>query len=815
MKLITVCLLWAILLAVPFDNARAQVALSSIQGKVLTDARVPAESATIILLKARDSSIISSTIISKNGRYRFDDVPPDSYLLLATMVGFTRVYAGPYNLEEDKTLKVSDIVLKPAANQLKEVIISSTRPEIEVRPGRIIINIPNSLTAEGSSALEILRQSPGVRVDNSNNINIIGRQNALITIDGKTTSLTGDDLVTYLRSLQSNVIERIELITAGSAKYDASSGGIVNIVLKKGNNQGFNGTITATAGYGTYYKSNTAITFNDHMDKFNVFGSYNYAADKTFHNFETDRRINFDQVLSDYRVNYKSTQRSYNNNFNIGFDFFISPKHTVGFLINGMSRQDDYTKNNGLDIINHGVLDSIINTKSDLSRDVTKINYNINYSGKLGKAGTTLTADLNYTTFNRSSAEYITNDFYNADLSSYRAPLLLENLSPSKIHIWLSKLDFSTPLSKTSTLEAGLKNSRVNSNNDLVFGPKTGDQYIADPRLSNHFYYTENLNAGYVNYQTKFDKADLTLGLRGEQTSSNGNSVTMDSKINKNYFNLFPQMLATYHKNANNDFSISYNRGIGRPAYEDINPFLYYVDLYDYRSGNPNLKPEYSNNFELTHTYKRTITTVLYVSIISDNYYFDFYQQNDSTKVNIKTFTNFGKIYNYGIKFSAPVTVNSWWNAYFYVDASYQRYVAYPQYGNLNKGAQDIIFNTNQNFRLAPGVIATLSGEYESPNFYGISQNKARYWVGAAIGTQMFDKRGSLKLVVNDLFNTQRDRAQINYQNLNFSVVDKKESRVARLTFSYRFGKTTVKAAAVHHTGNEEEQKRIGTGGGN
>jgi hypothetical protein len=815
MKLITVCLLWAILLAVPFDTARAQVALSSIQGKVLTDTRLPAESATIILLKARDSSIVSSTIIGKNGRYRFDEVPADKYLLLATMIGFNRVYAGPYELEEDKTLKVSEIVLKPSANQLKEVTISSTRPEIEVRPGKITINIPNSLTAEGSSALEILRQSPGVRVDNSNNINIIGRQNALVTIDGKTTSLTGDDLATYLRSLQSSAIERIELITAGSAKYDASSGGIVNIVLKKGTNVGANGSITATAGYGKYYKSNIGIAFNDRMDKFNVFGSYNFTADKTFRNIMTNRFINFDGVLSNYDVNYRNVQQSTNSGFNLGADLFISPKHTIGFLINGMSRHDDFTKNNGLNINNQGSLDSIITANSALSRHVTKINYNINYSGKLDKAGSTLMADLNYTTFNRSSSEYITNQFYKADWSPYRADLLLENLSPSKIHIWLSKLDFSTPLSKTSTLEAGLKNSHVSSNNDLIFGPKVGDEYIPNPNLSNHFYYTENINVAYLNYQNKFSKVDLTLGVRGEQTSSDGNSVNMNSKIDRDYFSLFPQTLVTYHANDKNEFSLSYNRGIGRPAYEEINPFLYYIDLYDYRSGNPNLKPEYSHNIELSHTYKKIITTSLYAMISRDAYDFGFYEQNDTSKVSILTHTNFGRISNYGIRFSAPVTVNAWWNAYFHIDASYQRYVAYPQNGNLNKGAQDIIFNTIQSFKLGKGVNASITGVYESPNFYGINQNKAQYRVDAGLGTQLFNKRGSLRLSVIDVFNTLKDRAQTNYQNINQTIVDKKESQVARLTFSYRFGKTTVKAAADHRTGNEEEQKRIGTGGGN
>ncbi|HVW97936.1 MAG TPA: TonB-dependent receptor [Mucilaginibacter sp.] len=812
MKVLFRCLLSA-LLTVLFTKVSAQINFSSIQGRVLTETHASAESATILLLRARDSSIVSSTVIGKNGKYRFVEVPPDTYLLLATSIGYYKGYAGPYKLEEDQNLKAAEIILKPSSGQLNEVTISASKPGIEVRAGKITLNIPNSLTADGNSALEILRQSPGVRVDNNGNISIIGRQNALITIDGKATSLTGDDLTAYLRSIQSASIDKIELITSASAKYDASSGGIVNIVLKKGNNVGANGVFTATAGYGKYYKSNTGITFNDRMDKFNIFGGYNFSADKTFHNFVTDRFINFDDILSNYHVDYRSVQKSENNGFNLGTDYFLSKNHTIGFLINGFSRTDRYVKDNSLNISNQGKLDSVITASSNLKRHITKVNYNLNYTGKLDKAGTTISADLNYTTFNRSSSEYITDNFYNAALTPYKNAVLFENLSPSKIHIWLSRLDFFMPLSKNTRLEAGFKNSHVNSNNDLVFGPKIDGQYVPNPYLSNHFVYTENLNAGYVNFQAKAGKFDITLGLRGEQTDANGNSVTYNATINRNYFNLFPQATFIYSQNDKNDFSLSYNRGINRPAYEEINPFLYYVDVYDYRAGNPNLKPEYANNIELTYTYNKTIATTLYTSIISNSYDFGYYLQNDTSKVSVLTHTNFGKIYNYGIKFSAPVVFNNWWDAYFRVDASYQRYVAYPEHGNLNKGTQDIILGTVQNFKLGGQITATINGSYESPNFYGINQNKARYWVDAGIGTRLLNKRGTLRLSVIDVFNTLRDRASIDYQNINLTVVDKKESQIGRLTFTYRFGKTSVKAAAVHHTGNEEEQKRITTGG--
>jgi len=791
-----------------YGNLYAQVPTTVIKGKVLIENHSPAVASTIILLKLKDSSIVSSAVIDKNGLFQFAGIEPGNYLLLVSTVGYNKSYTGPYSLVADQIFTTTDIILKPSATQLKEVSVVSNKPDIEVKPGKIIINVQNSLLAAGNSVFDILRESPGVRVDNNNNISIVGRQSALITIDGKPTNLSGDDLAGILKSMQSSTIDYIELITSGSAKYDASGGGIINIVLKKGKNTGANATVTGSAGYGKYYKSSAGIVFNDRTDKFNIFGNYSYTDNKTFHNIITDRDINFDNTMSDYHVDYNGVQKSYNNNFSLGTDYFISPNHTIGFLVSGYIRSDDYVKDNNLKIYNQSVLDSTITANSDLNRHVSSVNYNLNYNGKLDKAGKTLSADFNYTTYNRTSAEYITNDFYDASGNTYRSPLLLQNLSPSNIHIWLSKVDFTDPISKTSKFEAGIKFSDVTSNNDLIFGPFEDGMYQSDPAFSNHFVYTENVNSGYVNYDNKFDKFDLTTGLRAEQTIAKGNSVTSGQIVNSNYTDLFPQVLLTYKYDDKNEFSLSYNRGIKRPAYEDLNPFLYYIDLYDYGSGNPNLKPEYTNTIELSHSYNKAFLVTLYTSIVNNAYEFPFYEQNDTSKVNITTRKNLGDVYNYGVKYSALVVFTNWWNADFNLDASYQRYVSYPVNGNLNKGVQDIIFSSNQHFIISNTISAELSGHYESPTFYGINQIKANYAVDAGIGKQLFNKRGSLKLSAYDIFNTLRDRSYTNYENLNITTMDKKESQVVRLTFTYRFGKTYVKSNPTHNTGNEDEQTR-------
>jgi len=767
-------------------------------------------------LEFRDSSIVSAVIADKNGLFQFSNVKPGSYLLSVTKVGYAKSYTDPFTIVLGQTLIMGEIILTSSIKQLNEVSVAGTKPAVDAGAGKVTLNVQNSIAAAGNSAYDILRQSPGVRIDNNNNISLVGRQNALITIDGKPTNLSGEDLIGVLKGMQSNTIDRIELITAGSAKYDASSGGIINIVSKKGENTGANGAVTASAGYGRYYKGSTGIVFNDRTNKVNIFGNYNFSDNKTFHDFVTDRDINFNNVLSDYHVDYNSVQKSYSNNFSLGTDYFISPSQTMGFLISGYTRSDNFLKDNNLKISNQSVLDSIITANSNLNRDVTSINYNLNYNGKLDKAGKTLAADFDYTTYNRSSAEYITNNFYDASGNVYNNPLLLQNLSPSNIHIWLSKVDFTDPISKTSRLEAGVKYSNVTSNNDLNFGSKAPNgQYQSDPLFSNHFVYTENVNSAYVNYTTKLNKLDITAGLRAEQTVAKGNSITSDQVVNSNYVDLFPEVAFTYRSDNKNDFSLSYNRGIKRPLYTDINPFLYYVDQYDYRLGNPNLKPEYSNSVELSYNYNKTFLFTLYSTIISSAYFANFYEQNDTTKVNITTQKNFGTIYNYGLRVYAPVMFTNWWNANFSLDASYLRYVAYAVNGNLNKGTQAIIFSSTQYFTISKTISAEISGNYLSPNFDDISQYKANYNVNAGIGKQLFNNRGSIKLSATDIFNTQRDRSFTNYQNLDLTSTIKRETQIVRLTFTYRFGKISVKNTTAHHTGNEDEQKRTGSNGEN
>jgi iron complex outermembrane receptor protein len=810
MKFLTGCLLIAFLLGA-YNHLYAQTGTSGLHGKVSEEKHLAAEAATVILLAAADSSIIKSTICDEKGIFKVD-AKPGRYLLLISKIGYDQSLTGPYTVILDKDIAVGEINLTLHLPQLQEVSITAQRNYIEVKPDRMILNVQSSILSEGNSVFEILRQAPGVHADSKGDISIIGRSNALVTVDGKTTQLTGPDLIDYLQSLPGSTVKQIELISNPSAKYDASGGGIINIITKKGTNAGTNFTVSTSAGYGKFGKGSAGLIFNNRMGKVNIFGNYNYSDRKTDHAFINNRVINYKSNINEYDVNYYATQQGYVHNFKIGTDYALSTKHTIGVIISGTINDDDFVKNNVLNVTNNGVLDSTISTKSRLNRGLSNLSYDINYTGKLDTMGKLLSVDVTYNDINRHSSEYIDNYFYNSAHVDYRPALKLQNLSPADINILVAKVDYINPLSKTARLEGGLKFSWVQSDNHLVFGPEVNGVYQSSPNFSSTFLYKENINSGYINYTGKLGKVDLIAGLRLEQsnTSGNGTSTLMMSTVKKNYLDWFPQVQLNYQADAKNNFDLSFNRGINRVLYDAVNPFLYFIDLYDYRQGNPNLLPQYTNKIQISHTYNKKLVTTLYASVITNFYGFVDYVQNDSTKVSRSITQNFGTYSTYGLRFFAPVNFTSWWTGNFTADASYQRIKAYPQNGTLNKGTQWISLASTQDFRLSNSFTAEVSGDYESPGFYGIGQFKADYYVDAGISKQILNHNGKLSLSIKDIFNTHRDFSTIKYQNLNMTVYDKKETRIIRLSFSYNFGNISLKGTTKHDTGNEDEQQRAG-----
>jgi iron complex outermembrane receptor protein len=805
MKILFGCLVSAFLVSAYSYSCAQAAGSSSAKGKVLTQNNTPADAATVTLLTFPDSAIVKATICGKAGNFEFTGIKPGNYLFLIHKIGYARLYTGQFKLAAGKNTDLGVITIFPLTTELKEVAITDKRDYIEVKPDKTVLNVDRSILAAGNSAFDILNTAPGVRIVD-NQILLKGGQKALIAIDGKSLGYMNDEqLAEILKSYQSSMISQVELIENPSAKYDAAGGGgVINIILKKDKSLGFNGSITENAAAGQDYKLNTAINLNYRAKKINFFGSYSFSDNKTIRALDIDRLV--DGTALD--VNYNSTTAIKNNNFNFGTDYTIATKQTIGVDINGFHSQAGIDKANTTNIINSGQPDTNIITRSHIDRAIININYNLDYHGTFGKGDkTALSANVDYSTYNRHSNELLEDKYYDASGPQPYADSLIMDYSPSSINVRSEKIDFSQALSKTGTLSAGVKNSQVNSDNTIDFEEKgvSDSAYTINSGLTDHFVYNERINAAYVAYNDKFGNSTIALGMRGEQTKSMGISYHPDHTVTSSYFDLLPNLQLTQQLDADNQLTLNYNRRVNRPNYQELNPFVAYIDQYSYSTGNPFLKPEYYNNYTISDLYKDKYKVSLVVQITKD-FFVPIFQQNDSTKVFTTTTSNIATRYEYGAEFQLPLDITQWWKINLYLNPEYERYV----YGldSATKTTWDVEVQADQNFTIAKTLKAEVYSSWESPTFYGIKQYKPQYVVNAGISKSILNSNGSIKLAVSDVFNTLSDRYTSNYLNLDLSGREKPGTRFFTATFAYRFGKKSVKVK--HEDNTTTEQKRLG-----
>jgi iron complex outermembrane recepter protein len=803
MKLFAGCLL-TVFIAVSYNSAIAQGVSSAIHGKIQIENSSPAEAATIVLLESKDSSVVKSTISNKNGLFNFNGLKAGNYLLFITKLNYTKTYSGPY-LVDGKDKDAGIITLKIAATQLNEVTVTGKKDFVEVMKDKTVLNVEQNVMAAGGSLYDVLTTSPGVKLVNDE-ILYRGGQKALIAIDGKPVLLTGDELINFLKNYQSSSISQIELIDNPGGKYEASAGGgMINIILKKSRELGSNASITASGGIGQKYKSAIGFNYNLRTEKLNLYTSYGFQDNKTPHTIMNDRTILEGGQLYGFNLNYEADLKTVNNNFSIGADYQLTKGQSIGFLLNGFDNSITINKKNTTVISTNGLRDSSINTLSAINRDVNNISYNLNYNANLDKAGkSVITINADYSDYHRTSDENLQNDFFEATGQTGGNPIFYQDNSPSHIIIKSARLDFSQALSKSSHFDAGLKTSRVNSDNQIDFDQLLNGAYVPVADLTDHFIYNERIDAAYLQFQTKINKTSLSLSLRGENTTNSGLSVNPNHKTDSSYFNLFPIVQLSQELSKNNQLTVFYVRSINRPNYQDLNPFIGYVDQFYYSTGNPFLKPDYINTYEISDLVMNKYKVSLDI-VKTDNYIGTVFEQDDVSKVYTNTKANLGTRYQYMIKFDVPVDVTRWWNVTSSIEAFHEKYV-YSNDTVATKQTNGVTVTLNQTFKITPKLSLQWLNYYESPTYYIISQYKTLYYMDAGIAYSIFQNKGSLRLAASDIFNTHYNMYHTNYANLDITEKDKLGSRFVTATFTYHFGTSSAR----RRSNNNDEQRRLG-----
>ena len=799
----------------------AQSKAGKVRGTVIDGNAKTIESSTVTLLRAKDSSVAKMGMADKNGRFEFENISEGKYLVSISAVGHQKGYSEIFDVTPEKnSIELKTIELVPQTKELTGVTVSARKPLIEQKIDRTIVNVDAAVSNVGATALEVLEKSPGITVDKDGNISLKGKQGVQVYIDGRPSYLSGQDLVNLLRNMSATQLDQIEIMTNPPAKYDAAgNSGIINIKTKKNKQVGFNGNATAGYSQGKYWRTNESLNMNYRNGKFNAFMNYGFNKNYGFQELtihrtylHPDKSVDalFDQVAF-------MPRSGSSNNLKFGLDYFVDKKTTLGFLASGFIDPEHQLNYNTSYLKNAGnFVDSIVYSTSDTRDKWKNGSLNLNFRHEFDSTGRELTADLDYSKYLSTNNQLFINASFNPNGTKRGQTDLLGDL-PVDINIYSAKMDYTHPLKKQAKIEAGVKSSYVNTDNEANYFNLAGSDWQIDYNKTNRFQYRENINAAYINFSKQYKKLGVQAGLRFENTNYKGhqlgNAQRADSSFNHNYNSVFPTIFLSYAANQKNQFGFNVGRRIDRPAYQDLNPFLFFLDNYTYESGNPFLKPQYSTNIELSHTYKGFLTTTLNYSR-TKNFFTETFEQVDHATI-VRN-GNIGVRQNAGISVSAQVQPKKWWSASLYGNYNYNTFKGELFGEQIKVNASNILFNVSNQFKFNKGWSAELSGFYRSRGIEGQIVIEPLGQMSTGVSKQVLKGKGTVRLNVRDIFYTNWVKGSINFQSTEATFKNKRDSRVAGIAFTYRFGKP-IKGPQNNRKkgGADDEQNRVKLGGNN
>jgi len=800
--------------------AFAQTTRGKVSVTIVNDQQSAVENVTVELLKARDSSLVKVAITDKNGLAEFENIRFGNYILKASNAGKLAQLSSSFSLSSDQTqVTVPKIILQPDAKQMSNVTVTGRKPFIQKLNDRIVVNVENSIVSAGSSVMDVLERSPGVNVDQNDNISLRGRNGVIIMIEGKPTAMAGADLANYLKGLPSAAVERIDIITNPSAKYDASgNAGIIDIRMKKDQRFGTNGSITAGYGQGIYPKANAGGTFNYRNKKVNVFGNYNYAYRVGLNHLILDRNFYNNGVYNggDLKDNYAKTPFN-TNTARLGADFFPSKKTIIGFVVNANFNHIRRASSN-----NSIVIDQNKQNKSTFESQATNNDHNrnavanVNFKHTFDSTGKELTADIDYGSYHSGSLTRNATKYYKLDGSSLQPDYILDGDQDGKLTFKTGKADYVNPLGKSAKWEAGFKTSFVSSDNDAKFYDVSSGTPQNDVNKTNRFFYDENNNAGYVNFSKNWKKFNFQVGLRGEQTHIKTHQMNGDVYFDSSYFELFPSAFFNYQLKEDETIGLSVSRRIDRPGYSQLNPFLFLIDPTTYATGSPGLLPQFTWSYELSYTMKNLNFTFGYShttqsqNIVISKFKDVFPNIPSDDNVTVQIPVNLSSTDYYGVSISAPIRINKWWNMINNANIYYQHFNGTLGGTQLDKGKPAADLRTNNTFTFKKGWTAELTANVNSGGQYGFMVTDPQWGVGTGVQKLVMKNKGTLRFNITDIFWTNLPKAVITYDNYIEKWHAYRETRVANLTFTYRFGNNKVQQARRRTTASEEERQRAG-----
>ncbi|MEM9835426.1 MAG: TonB-dependent receptor [Bacteroidota bacterium] len=806
----TTFLLWLALLTSSFLFAQN----ISLKGQ-LQDRESQAILFANVALYAPDSTLIKVETSDENGVFQFQNLSANTYRLVASYLGYSDLEKANIIVKDDQTTDLGVLSFGAAGIELATATVTTTRSIVEVKPDRTVFNVQGTINAVGDDGLSLLRKAPGVTIDNNDNINVLSRSGVLVYVDGKRLPLAGDDLANYLRSLTAEQIDRIDIITNPGAKYEAEgNAGIIDIRLRKNENEGANGSASYSVSQGRYNTMNGSLSGNYRNKNLNAFGNIGAV------NGENFNAINFDILQNGLRqIETLRFNNTWNNiNFRLGTDFFLSDKHTIGFLIGGQVQDGIQDNTDDFELLTAGsnVVDSLLFAGSRSVDDRDQATFNINYRFDPG-GGKSLNIDLDYGRFRNESLRNQPNVYTTPDGQTVLNEIENNFDLPIDIDIYTFKTDYEMPL-RGGNFGTGVRLSRVTTDNSFLFFDVINGADEFNKQLSNRFNYEENVYAGYVNLNGKFsDKVSYSAGLRTEVTDAVGELTAFvddlqEAPVNLDYVSLFPSAGLTFQlKKPGNSLALNYGRRINRPDYNVLNPFRFQESQLSFSTGNPFLRPEIVNNLELGYTLGFRYNFKLAYSRTSDQITRLIGPDPVDPRAGSISWDNLASQTVYSFNASLPFQFTKGWNAFFNASASYiDNQADYGENGTIDLQAFSYSIFSQHTFNLPGKFTFEVSGYFAGPGIWGgVFEYDESWSLNLGLQKKFFNDQLNVKISGTDLFyetgwaGVSDFNGQLSFGNGNW------DSRRISLNLSYNFGNQKVKSRK-RSTGLGDEAKRVG-----
>ncbi|WBL42676.1 outer membrane beta-barrel family protein [Algoriphagus halophytocola] len=783
--------------------------LSKVSGTVKDQNGQAVPYANVALISTHDGSLVDGAVSDEEGKFLIETGKTGKVKLVISSIGFTAFESEAFELKSGLVKDFGSLSIQDEMTGLEEVTVKSSRPEIIIEPDKTTVNVEGTVMAEGSNALDVIGRSPGIYVDQDGNINLNGRSGATVMINDRLTYMSATELANFLRAMPAENIKSIEVINNPSSRFDAEgSAGVINLVLKKNTVDGIFGNVQLGSLYNGQWLPNTGVALNVKKGKWSTNANLNYNHYGRFNDLEINRNFTLPEGVSNFFQDSRITSRNKNLFFNGSANYEINENQNFAINVQASNSNDTDNSKSLTTIITPGVDDtSFLDSKNDSDGNGNRIFANLHYDAKFDTLGTKLSADVDFTRMNSDSESLLTNMQWSGDDLSNTFDYNILTLNDMYYNIFTAKTDFVKPVGK-GTIETGVKGSWVKSDNNLYLSRSEEEgPYVPDPN-SNSFIYNENVLAAYVSYKGKFsDKLSFQAGLRGEHSDITGNSVTLGEVNNQKYFNLFPSAFLQQKVSDNYQIIYNVNRRITRPNYRLLNPFVYYIDPLTTETGNPNLKPQYSNNFEMNHVIKGAYQFTLGYSETEDAFMQVFVQDEESRTTTTYT-DNFDKTRNANFQAIVPVDIRQWWATSNMLQVSYNRNKTQIGEDYLDNSNTSFMVRSQHNLTLPLGFKVEVMGIYIGPQIWGQGEISGFGWVDAGVTKSIMKDKLTISVNGTDLFRTRVIKADIDFAAIDTNFRQYQSNQGIRFTLRYQFAKGEsfrVKSS----TGSTEERNRL------